>query len=345
MRVLVTGHRGYLGTALVPRLLAAGHEVNGLDVDWYRACDFGAQPVSIAAINRDIRDVHWHDLKGYEALVHLAGLCNDPLGELDPALTMSINADATVELAHKARRAGVERFVFSSSCSNYGAAGDTVVTETSPFNPVTAYGRSKVVAEQGLERLAGDTFTPVYLRNATVYGYSPRIRFDLVVNNLVAWAATTGKVLLKSRGLAWRPLVHIEDVASAFVAVLGAPRDSVHNEAFNIGVTADNYRVAELAQRVVSRIPGSELAMVEGAQADTRSYRVNCDKALALLDGWQPRHCLDDGIGDLYRRFLAHELGREDFEGQRYQRLAHLRSLLADGSLGPDLRRPPGLRP
>ncbi|MBC7172328.1 MAG: SDR family oxidoreductase, partial [Polyangiaceae bacterium] len=223
MRVLLTGHKGYIGTVLAPMLEAAGHEVHGLDSDIFERCTFGAPPREIPWTRKDIRDVELRDVEGFDAVIHLAGLSNDPLGDLDPALTYEINHHATVRLAELARRAGVHRFLFSSSCSNYGASdGESILDEESELRPVTPYGKAKALAEQDLAALADSRFCPVYLRNATAYGVSPRLRFDLVLNNLVAWAHTTGAVHLKSDGSAWRPLVHIEDISRAFLALLTA---------------------------------------------------------------------------------------------------------------------------
>jgi nucleoside-diphosphate-sugar epimerase/SAM-dependent methyltransferase len=337
-RVLVTGHLGYIGACLVPQLQAAGFELTGCDTNLYAACSFGSEPLALPNLACDIRDLQADDLRGFDAVVHLAGLSNDPLGELNPALTDAINAQATVRLGALARDAGVQRFVFSSSCSNYGAAGDELLDEDAPLNPVTAYGRSKVAAEQGLQALASEQFSPVYLRNATVYGCSPRIRFDLVVNNLVAWAHTTGQVMLKSKGLAWRPLVHVNDVAAAFVAALQAPPEAVHNRAFNIGRSTENYRVRELAGLVAARMPGTQLAMAEGADVDVRNYRVDCSRAQNSLPGWRPAWTVADGIDALATEYRRVGLGLDEFEGGRYQRLAHLQQRLAAGELGTDLR-------
>ena len=338
MRILVTGHLGYIGTCLVPRLLEKKLHVVGSDTDFYKRCTYGPEPVAIANLDKDIRDLVSRDLTSFDAIIHLAGLSNDPLGELNPRLTAEINHLATVKLARQAKLAGVRRFLFSSSCSTYGAAGEEFVSEDHPFNPVTSYGHSKVLAEKGLSDLADESFAPTYLRNATVYGYSPRIRFDLVINNLVAWAHTSGKVLLKSQGLAWRPLVHVEDVADAFIAILQAPVEDVHDQAFNIGLSDQNYRVIALANKVVAQVPGAVLDIAPGAEADTRTYRVNCDKARETLPSWNPRWNVDQGIASIYGEYRAHGLELSDFEGSRFARVAHLKSLLETGALDTELR-------
>jgi nucleoside-diphosphate-sugar epimerase len=237
MRLLVTGHLGYIGTVMTPLLLKEGHEVVGLDSDLYSRCTFGSGIANVPSIRKDIREVEVSDLKGFEAVLHLAALSNDPLGNLNPDLTFDINHRASVRLAECAKKAGVRRFVFSSSCSNYGAAGDDFLDESSAFNPVTPYGQSKVNVERDLAPMADDRFSPIFLRSATAYGVSPRLRFDLVLNNLTAWAFTTKRVFLKSDGTPWRPITHIEDISRAFAAVVAAPRELVHREAFNVGRT------------------------------------------------------------------------------------------------------------
>ena len=311
LRVVVTGHRGYIGSVLTPLLQRAGHDVSGLDVDFYRDCTFeaGGPMLDVPTIDRDIRDVSPDDLTGFDAVVHLAALSNDPLGNLSPPVTDDINHRGTVHLARAARAAGVKRFVFSSSCSNYGAAGDDLLDETAEFNPVTPYGVSKVAAERALVELADDAFTVTLLRSATAYGVSPRMRFDLVLNNLVAWAHTTGRILMKSDGTPWRPIVHIEDISRAFAAVLAAPIDVVQGQAFNVGLSEHNYRIRELAEIVAEALPGCRIEFADGAGPDKRCYRVSCEKIRAVLPEFRPEWDAARGVEELvdtYSRARAH---------------------------------------
>lgn len=338
MRVLMTGHRGFIGSVMAPMLIERGHEVVGLDTDWFARCTFQGDVPEIETIYDDLRDVKVSSFEGFDAVIHLAGLSNDPMGDLNPALTDDINYRATIRIAELAKQAGVKRFLFSSSCSTYGAAGDDLLDETAEFNAVTAYGKSKVDSEIGLAKLADDEFSPTYMRSATAYGLSPRIRFDLVVNNLTAWAFTTGKVMLKSDGTPWRPIVHIGDISRAFIAALEAPREVIHNEAFNVGRSDENYRIRELAEFVTEIVPGSELAFAEGAGPDKRCYRADFSKIETRLPGFKPVWTVKRGIRELYDAYRDSDLTLEDFEGWRFHRLAHLKYLMERNLIGDDLR-------
>lgn len=338
MKVLVTGHRGYIGTVLLPMLVEAGHEITGLDSGYFDDCLYTDQDINIPYIKKDIRDVELADVEGMDAIIHLAGLSNDPMGDFNPEITYDINHRATVELGKLAKKAGVRRFLFSSSCSTYGSAGQEFIDETAEFNPQTPYGESKVFSERDLAKLADDTFSPVFLRNATAYGMSPRIRFDLVLNNLVAWAATTQKIFLKSDGQAWRPIVHIADISRAFIALLDAPLDLIHCKAYNVGQTSENYRVREIATIVGEVVPNCEVAFADGASADSRNYRVNCDLIQKEIPGFKPVWTARKAAEEIYEAIKKNGLKLDEFEGEKFMRLACLKKHIADGAMDSELR-------
>jgi nucleoside-diphosphate-sugar epimerase len=340
MRVLLTGHHGYVGSVMAPMLIQAGHEVVGVDTFLYEGSTFGPEVKTsgLTEIRKDVRDLDIRDLDGIEAIIHLAALSNDPLSDINPELTYDINHRASVHLAQMAKNVGIERFIFASSCSNYGAGGDDFMDETSEVNPITAYGKSKVLVEQDVAKLADDHFSPTYMRSATAYGVSPRLRFDIVVNNLTAWAFTTGRVLLKSDGTPWRPLVHVEDMSRGFIAALHAPREIVHNEAFNVGQTKENYRIRELAEIVAEVVPDSQVDFASDASPDQRNYRVDCSKIASVLPEFQPQWDVRKGAQQLYEAYKRVEIDVNDFEGPRYRRISRIKHLLETGKLDENLR-------
>jgi len=338
MKVLLTGNRGYIGTVMAPMLTKEGFEVVGMDTDLYRYCTYGQDPVDIPQIDKDVRDVTTDDLKGFDAIVHLAALSNDPLGNINADLTYDINHRASVRTAEAGRSAGVKRFIFASSCSMYGKAGEDALDETAEFNPVTPYAKSKVYVERDVSQMADDNFSPVFMRNATAYGVSPRIRFDLVINNLVAWALTTGRILMKSDGTPWRPLVHIEDISQAVICALKAPQETIHNLAVNVGSNDENYQMRDLALLVKEIVPDCEIEYADDAGPDKRSYRVNFDKIQKVFPEFRLRWTARQGVEQCYESYVEHGLGKDDYEGIKYKRIAHIKNLIAEHKLDENLR-------
>jgi len=339
MRVLLTGHDGYIGAVMSQWLIERGHDVVGLDCFLFEGCDFGGPPPRVPEIRKDIRDVETADLEGFDAVIHLAAISNDPLGNLNPKGTYDINHEASVKLARCAKEAGVARYVYSSSCSVYGAASpDDVLAETASFSPVTPYAESKVMVEADVKGLASDDFSPTYMRNATVYGVSPKLRGDLVVNNLVGWALTTGQVHMKSDGTPWRPLVHVEDVCHAFACVLEAPRDVIHNQAFNVGRDEENWQIGAVAEVVAKAVEGSRVTTEEGAGPDPRCYRVDFAKIHRALPDFDPQWTVPRGVEQLRDAFLEVGIEQSDLEGDRYLRIKHISRLLEEGRIDSDLR-------
>lgn len=338
MRVLITGHNGYIGSVMMPVVQSAGHEVVGLDTFYFEDCGIEGNGQQFASIRKDIRDVTRADLEGIDAVIHLAALCNDPLGDLNPSWTYDINQDASYKLAKLAREAGVQRFVYASSCSMYGSAGEELVTEEAPLRPLTPYAVSKVRAEEAISGLASDGFSPVFMRNATAYGMSPRLRADVVLNNLICWAYTTGKVRILSDGTPWRPIVHIEDIARSCAAVLTAPREAIHNQAFNVGANEENYQVRELAQIVQETVPGCKVEYAAQGGPDPRSYRVDFSKLARALPDFKLIWNARLGAQELFRAVQQVGLTLEEFQNRKFTRLAQFKYLIGAGLLDDSLR-------
>ena len=333
MKVIVTGSEGYIGAVLRDVLLKRGHEVTGMDTGYFNGCDFDRAPTAIPLIKRDLRRVQKSDLEGFDAVVHLAALSNDPLGNVDASLTQDINTTASIRMAELAKEAGVGRFLFSSSCSLYGASESQGLTEEAQHNPQTPYAQSKVDVELALQDLASDNFSPAYFRNATAYGVSPRLRFDLVVNNLCGWAWTTGKIRLTSDGTPWRPLVHILDISKAFACALDAPREAIHNQAFNVGSNANNLQVIGVARKVRQHFPECEV-LVGQSDGDTRTYNVDFTKINTRLPGWDGcDYSVDDAILEFKAAFERMSLSDETFQSRMYTRLKQIKYLQDEGRL------------
>ena len=328
MRVLITGHRGYIGPHLVKLCHDHGHQVTGVDIGYFDRCAWEPLPRADREIEGDFRSLTPRDLEGHDCICHLAAISNDPMGDLDANLTYQTNRDGSIELARKARQAGVPRFLFSGSCSVYGKGEKLDLDETAAFNPVSAYAESKVATEQEVAPLADKNFTPAFLRNATAYGYSPNLRIDLVANNLLACAVARGDIRIMSDGSPWRPLVHCYDIAQAFVTFAEAPRDLIHNQAVNIGANDQNYQVRDVGDAVQRLIPSAKVVYTGETGPDPRNYRVSFAKLNQMFPQFKLRYNLQTGLEELLAKFKEHHFSLKDFEGEQFVRLRSLKKQL-----------------
>ena len=330
MKVLVTGHNGYIGSMLTQLLLEKGYHVKGLDTNYYRGCEFNTfHYPQIDQINKDIRAVSKRDLENIDAVIHLAALSNDPLGVFAAGLTDDINYLATIKIASLAKELGIKRFIYASSCSIYGIADEDMVSEDSPPAPVTEYAISKAKSEEALSKMADDNFSPVFLRASTAYGIAPMLRCDLVVNNLVGWAYTTGKIRIMSDGTPWRPAIHVEDLSHAYIACLQSPIEIIHNEAFNVGQNKGNYQIRDMADVVKKIVPGCEVEYTYEHGSDSRTYKVSFDKISTKLKGsFVPKWDIQKGMQQLYEAYKAHGLTYQEFTGNKYIRLNQIKRLV-----------------
>jgi nucleoside-diphosphate-sugar epimerase len=321
MKILVTGHRGYIGPHLVKLLKESGHHVTGVDIGYFEGCNWEPLPAADREINADFRSLTEKDLAGFDCVCHLAAISNDPMGDLDEKLTYDTNRDGSIELARRAKKAGVPRYLFSGSCSVYGMGEKLDLDETANFNPVSAYAVSKVETEKQVGPLADKDFSPAFLRNATAYGYSPNLRIDLVANNLLACAIARGDIRIMSDGSPWRPLVHCHDIARAFVLFAEAPREKIHNLAVNIGANEQNYQVRDVGDAVAKLVPNAKIVYTGETGPDPRNYRVNFNKLYSLFPAFRLKYNLQTGLEELLAKYREHHFSLKDFEGDQFVRL------------------------